>query len=302
MTDVTGQQDIRGINIDTLAKGFADEDLVITPLVTVLSTNARENRWFQKTAGFLTGTTTTGITSSLGYNIAEKTAPSVIEPSYTRNTSYVLKFMFDSPLVSVEDIQDSTPDVLGNIIRDVTRAVGYQKELHIWNVMTESQSPSTINYFATTSVGGDQWDAASYAGNPIADINRAIRLIRDYSYNVEGNGFIIMNPQAHEILKTWLIAGKGSSIPNFSSTAVQNGVVMQILGLDVIVSTQATADYALVGIRKKAVTYYEFSPMNAQVIRDGAFTGIGVKFRCWTNGVAVLTDPKALCLITDILT
>ncbi|KKM65118.1 hypothetical protein LCGC14_1494570 [marine sediment metagenome] len=41
--------------------------------------------------------------------------------------------------------------------------------------MTEDQSPSAIQDFATTAVGGDQWDAANYAADIIKDFNRAHR-------------------------------------------------------------------------------------------------------------------------------
>ena len=52
MADVAGQSDLRGIDIDKMAKGFAEEELVLERFLTVTSTSAREIRWYQKTSGF----------------------------------------------------------------------------------------------------------------------------------------------------------------------------------------------------------------------------------------------------------
>ena len=52
MVDTSGQAEIRGIDIDKLAKGFADEQNVMKKFVTLSKTKAREIRWYQKESGF----------------------------------------------------------------------------------------------------------------------------------------------------------------------------------------------------------------------------------------------------------
>ena len=89
---VSGEANIRGIDIDKLAKGFADEASVLKGFVTVSKTSAREMRWYQKTAGFLDSVDTTGITQSKIFTVPERALPTVVEQSWTRNTSYVKKF------------------------------------------------------------------------------------------------------------------------------------------------------------------------------------------------------------------
>ena len=42
MADTSGQADIRGLDIDKLAKGFADEEILFKRFVTVSTTSARE--------------------------------------------------------------------------------------------------------------------------------------------------------------------------------------------------------------------------------------------------------------------
>ena len=119
----TGQQNIRGLDIDKVAKGFADELNVFKKFLTNTPTSAREIRWYQKTAGFLTGITTSGVTTSPVGNRSQLALPTVIQVNWTRNTSYVRKYIAESPWISEEDIRDSDPDVLLTTIRDVTRGV-----------------------------------------------------------------------------------------------------------------------------------------------------------------------------------
>ena len=79
MADGNAMADIRGLDIDKLAKGFADEENVFKNFVTVSPTKAREMRWYQKTAGFLDSVDTTGITASQIANTSTKSLPVVVE-------------------------------------------------------------------------------------------------------------------------------------------------------------------------------------------------------------------------------
>src|SRR3990167_9797961 len=121
MADTSGMAEIRGIDIDKLAKGFADEEFIFKQFLTVTTTSAREIRWYQKTAGTLDSTDTTGITASQIANVSHGALPVVIEQSWKRNTSRVQKYFVESPWISFEDIRDSDPDVLATNVRDLTR-------------------------------------------------------------------------------------------------------------------------------------------------------------------------------------
>jgi phage major head subunit gpT-like protein len=153
MADNSGQAEIRGLDIDKLAKGFAEEEMVLKRFVSVTKTSAREIRWYKKTAGFLTGTTTTGITGNRIDNVAERALPSVVEQSWTRQTSYVRKYFVESPTLSMEDIKDADIDVLATNVRDLVRAVANRVDTRIFNVLSESLSPSDINTTAATDTG-----------------------------------------------------------------------------------------------------------------------------------------------------
>ena len=265
MADSSGQAEIRGIDIDKLAKGFADEDVIFKSVILNSKTSNREIRWFQKTAGFLTGPTTTGITDSQIANTAQGALPIITGPSFTRNTSYVRKYMVDSEVITAEDIKDSDVDILGTTIRDNIRGVAYQVDQRIWNVITENLSPVNINTAAATGSG---WDDTTN-GNPILDIETGKQKIRSNGYKINnGNRPVLaMNSIEHKNLINWLITVKGSSIPNFSSEQIKKNVVMELLGCDIVVSETATTDYVAMWIRE-AATWKTFMPLTAVTIYD----------------------------------
>jgi len=291
MADKTGQADIRGIDIDKLVKGFADEEIIMKRYVNVTNTSAREIRWYQKTAGFLDSEDTSGITASKIGPAAELALPVVVGQSWTRTTSYVRKYIVESKTISMEDIKDSDVDVLATTVRDLVRAVAHQVDTRIWNVITESQSASNINSVTITN----EWDDYSNA-TPIIDILNAKRLIRNQSYDPEG-AILMLNPNELTYLTNWLINTKGASIPQFASRKVVDGTVLEILGLNVVVSTIVTADYAAVFVPNRAATWKSFVPISSTVIDD---PGIGKKIRVWEEGEAILHDPKAVTLLSNV--
>ena len=291
MADTNAQADIRGIDIDKLAKGFADEEILMKRFVTNSTTSAREIRWYQKTAGFLDSVDTTGITASQIANTAFKARPFVVEQSWTRTTSYVRKYFVESPWISEEDIKDNDVDILATNVRDLVRAVSYQVDTRIWDVITESQTASNINSVSITN----EWDDYTNA-TPIIDLLNAKRLIRNQSYNPEG-AILMLNPNEHTYLINWLINTKGASIPQFASQKIVSGVVMEILGLRVVVSTIVTADYAAVFIPNRAATWKTFMPIKSVVVTD---EGIGRKIRVWEEGECILHDPKAVTLLDNV--
>ena len=297
----SGEQYIRGIDIDKLAKGFADEENLLKNFVTNTTTSAREIRWYQKTAGFLDSVSTSGMTKSLIENVAERSRPTVVEQSWSRKTSYVKKYFVESPTISMEDIKDSDIDILATNVRDLVRAVARKVDLRIYSVLTEADAatptipnPTTVNTAAATGTG---WDDATN-GNPIKDILVGKRKIRQASYSPEG-AVLYINPLEHEYLLDYLINVKGSSIPAFSSEKVRSGVVMEILGCNLVVSENATTDYAVMWVPDRAATWKSFVPIQSVVMDE---PGIGKKIRVWEEGECILTDPLAVHVITDTTT
>jgi hypothetical protein len=298
MVDAVGQADIRGIDINKFVTGFADEDSLLKGLVTNSKTTSREIRWYQKTAGFLDSTDTSGITASKIYNVPERALPTIVGPTWTRNTSYVKKFMVESETISVEDLKDSDVQPMATTIRDLIRGVANQVDIRIYSTLIEAAAatPTTPNptNTLTTAAVADGWDDIT-TGNPIKDILTGNRKIRAQSYDTN-NIVMYINPIEHENLLNYLITIKGSSIPAFSSQAVVKGQVMEILGNRVIVSQNATTDNALQFIPNRSAEWKSFSPLTSAVIDN---PGIGKKIRVWEMGEGLLTNPKSVHQITD---
>ena len=300
MADASGQADIRGIDIDRLVKGFAEEENVFKKFVVNSQTSAREIRWYQKTSGFLDTPDTSGITTSHISNNASGALPFVAEQSWTRNTSYVKKFFVESPLFSIEDLKDSDVDLLATNVRDLVRAVQRKQDLRIYSVITEASAatptipnPTNVNTAAATAA----WDAAS-GQDPIDDILLGKQKIRVAGYDPEGS-VLLMNPIEHRFLLDYLINTKGSSIPQFSSEKVRDGVVMEILGCNVLVSENATTDYVIQWIPDRSATLKTFMPITSAIMDD---PGIGKKVRVWIESECLLTDPKSVNVITNTAT
>lgn len=281
-------QYIRGIDIDKLAKGFADEQNVFKKFITVSVTSARELRWYQKTSGFLDSTDTTGITASQIANVSFKSRPVVVEQSWTRNTSYIRKYFVESPWLSDEDIKDSDIDLLATNVRDLVRAVERQVDSRIYTVL------STGTGVQTSVATADGWDDAA-TGDPIGDLLLAKQKIREYGYNPEG-AILAISELEHKQLIQFIINVKGSSIPSFASSKIESGVVMEILGLRVVVSHNCTQNQALI-FTQDAATWKSFTPITTAIVTD---EGIGKKIRVWEEGECLLTDPKASYLLTSV--
>jgi len=301
MADKSGQALIRGLDIDKLAKGFANELNVFKKYVNQSSTKAREIRWYQKTSGFLDTATTTGITKTFIQPVGDKARPFVMEQSWTRNTSYVKKYFVESPMISMEDIKDSDVDILATNVRDIVLGVQRKVDLRIFSVLNEAAAatptipnPTNVNTAAATGTG---WDDG-VNGNPVLDILNGKQKIRAAGYDPEGC-MLSMNSIDHKNLVNWLITVKGSSIPQYSSKQVMKGVVMELLGCNVLVTENQTADYVTMWVPNRAATWKSFVGISSVVMDE---PGIGKKIRCWEEGECLLTDPLAVFVLTDTCT
>ena len=290
MPDASGQADIRGLDIDKLAKGFAEVQNIMKKYCQVTNTSAREIRWYSKTAGFLDSNDTTAITASQIANTSFRSRPVVVEQSWTRNTSYVRKYFVESPLISDEDIKDCDLDLVATNVRDLTKAVEHQVDSRIYTVLTTASG-------VLTSGAAAVWDVPANA-KCVQDVLTMKQGIMAYGYDVK-DAVLALNSQEYTDLLTWLIETKGSSIPGFSSDKVETGVMMEFLGCKVVVSENFTTDQAVMFLPQQSCTWKQFMPITATTIED---KGIGTKIRVWEEGEAICTDPKSVYVLTNTQT
>ncbi len=289
MADSVEMQDIRGLDIDKLAKGFADQEYQFKGECQVSSMTGDSIRWYQKTAGTLAPTA-----PSVIKNVSPLAQPDIIEQTWTRNTSYPKKYMVEG-FISLEDIKSADLDVLATTVRDLTRSIVSSVDKDIYNVMTEDSSGTptpddTQNFTATAA-----WDAAS-GQNPIKDILEAQRLLFNLNYDAM-KAVMWLHPSNYKALVVWLVAVKGSSIPNFSSAIVAGQKVISLMGMSIKVSNNVTDNWALVIIPQRACTFKQYTPTSSVLIDDPM---IGKKIRVSEAGIAYLTDPKAVVQIDTI--
>ena len=210
--DTSAEKDIRGIDIDKLAKGFGTEAHVFKKHVVNSKTKHRELRWYRKGLTLATAMnpldtlTTQGVTLSQMQNTSFKSRPFVVEQAWERQESFVKKFFVESPLISMEDIKDSDIDVLAGNVRDLVNAVGAKVDRRIYDVIGEctvtSGSPLPVNANTTAAIGGG-W-ATTATCNPILDLMNAKMEIRAGGYNPEG-AVCLMNELEHKNLLNYLI-------------------------------------------------------------------------------------------------
>lgn len=289
MADSAGQADLRGLEIDKVSKDMFEEALIFKNEVTIQSTPSREIRYYQKTSGYLSTTTPAKISS-----IACGARPFVLRQTWTRNTAYTKKYMLDSEVINMEDETDSDVQVFMNNAEDLTAAVANDLDSDIWDVVSESQSPTNINSVTATAA----WDAES-GQDPYKDVSEAERLIRQQTKQKNPNLALYLNAKNYDSLKVWLVSTKGSSIPGFSSQLVNDKVLVSFDSKRIIISENVTADYAMLADLGKAAIYKEFTPLTTKVIDGGELSGIGRKIRIWTNGITLLVRPKYVALISN---
>lgn len=286
MADTVEMQDIRGLDIDKAVKGFALCEYVFKNDCTVSSMSGDAVRWYQETAADLTA-----VAPQVVANISPLSTFPTLEVSWTRNTSYVKKFAAEG-FLSMEDIKSADVDVLARTLLRLTRAVTKQVDTAIYNVLSENDTPVNINTVATNAA----WNTGSYTGvNIIEDILDAKYQMELYNYDTS-NVVLYLSPLDYKSMVTWLIDGKGSSIPNFASDKVSTGTVMQLVGVSIKISPNVTADKALMVIPKRACTWKSYQDITSRAIEEA---GIGTRLRVWEMGVPVLTDPRAVTLITN---
>ena len=287
MTDKAGQANIRGVDYTKLSLAYLEQALVFKPDLTQRTTANRQFVWFQETAGPLTQT------APASFNIAEGALPFVSQQSVTKNTTYVKMWKVDSPYITFEDLKDNQVNIWEMQVRNLSYALRNDIDSYVWDIISESQSPSTINSVITNAA----WDAAS-GQDPIEDIEEAkMDILNNSGYDPETNGgTLYLNTYDYKSLVVWLISTKGSSWTEFSSSQIKNGVIMRFRGLNVKKSVNVTTDYAMVAIPSAGASWYSFMPMQTAFIEEPL---IGRKLRMAVEGAATLDRPKCFSLISN---
>ena len=172
----------------------------------------------------------------------------------------------------------------------VAEAIVNAKDLYIYTQLTAAASTSGV------VAAADDWDSATIANrDPIGDILIGEGAMMANNYDVLQNGYLLVKPVDYASL---LRNSKVINNPSFKTAdVVSNGVVGQICGLKIIVSTNDSDDEAMIVMGQRAATWKGVVGLQSAVIVD---QGVSIKVRAWEMGHIQITDPQALYTITDI--
>lgn len=287
MADSVGMADLRAENVTKVVTGFALSEYVFKQLCLVQTSNSWKETYYKETAADLTAGGTRnvkGVSRLANFPYGEVT--------WTEASSRLLKHGMEG-VISWEDATTNDVDVIARTLLRIARAVTKSVDAAIWDVITESQTPSTIN--SVTIAAGDEWDSATVANrDPIQNILDAKKEIATDNYNPDSNGYLLLNPKDYaNLLGNANVRNAGQF---YTDDVTRNGKVGFLLGLKVLVSNQVTADYAAVVIGNEAATWKSAKALSVKTIED---FGISYKIRAWEVGVCQLKNPEAVCLIVN---
>lgn len=291
MVDQFAEADNRKQAWEKDIKGFAKKRYVLKEVVMTLKTSAWTNSYYQKTAASLTGGTGSpikGIPRGADF-------PSVYRGTTLVNT--IIQQYGGEGVIYWQDILTSNIAIQSETILDVTDAVVNSVDAEIYSVLTEDDTPSNINTVAIAA--GSEWDSATIANrDPVQDLLNCIKMITIDRYPIltSGQGYAIMNETDYANL---MGNSKVINHPTWADAAgiIKNGNLAKLVGLKIKVSPVVTADKLLVVMAKKCGTWKEAQPLTVDVIKDPQKK---YTIRASEIGLTELTDPEAVCLLTNL--
>jgi len=284
MADEQGMQDVRGENIERAVKGFANKLFKLRQILMIQSSDKWTETYYRETNTPLTGGTAEAIEGT-----PRGTRFPHVDPSWTKVQTRNIKFAGEST-VFLEDKLTDAIDVQARSIFRVAEAIANAVDDYIYNQLTAATGTSGI---VTAS---DDWNSATIANrDPIGDILIGIGAMSTNHYDVLQNGYLLVKPVDYASL---LRNSKVINNPSFKTAdVVSNGVVGQICGLKIIVSTSVDTDEAMIVMGQRAATWKSVVGLTSAVIED---KGIKFTIRSWEIGHIQITDPEALYTITNI--
>lgn len=283
MADQVGMQDIKGENISSAVKGFALKEYKLKQVLLQQTSSKWTETYYRETA---TELSPGGETFSI-QGVARGAAFPHVDPSWTKVQGVHVKFAAEG-LVFLEDKLTDAIDVQARTILRVARSIANQVDSYIYTTLSGATGINTAGAVST-------WDNATVADrDPIRDILIGIRDLAVDNYDALSNGFLLLSPKDYTNL---MMNSKVINNPSFKTAdVVSNGVVGQIAGLKIIVSTTVTADEAMVIVGQRAATWKGATSLSSAVIEN---QGVDFKIRSWEIGHCQVTDPEAIHVITN---
>ncbi len=272
---------LREEEIDRIVKNFALKEFKMLPLCSVVPTKGWINTYYQETAADLTGGTGSAVAgvprlANFPYG----------EVSWTETNERCKKYGMEG-VISWETEHTSAIDVMARTLLRIARAVASAVDTAI-----VTELATTTNTAAAVAT----WDAAVIADrDPIQDILAGIAAIQTYNFDpLNGNGFIVLHPNNHkELLMNQSVRNAGQF---YTSKVTSDGKINYICGLQIVITTAATENTVLMGIKNDAMAWYEAASLTTHTIDD---PGVKKTIRAFQVGIPVLINNYAAYKITS---
>lgn len=284
MADTVGQADIRGENIDKVVKGFALESYKMKQVCLVQSSSNWQETYYKESSAELSGSATWEGNLKTVSRLANFP---YLEPSWTKTSAYMQKHAGEG-FISWEDKTTNAIDVVARTLLRISRAIALSVDRAIYAAITADANVNTAAASAT-------WDSTTVADrDPIYDILLGIQYITEDNYDPLANGYLLLSPKDYTNL---IRNSKVINNPSFKTAdVVSNGVVGQICGLKIIRSPAVDADEAAIVCGQLAVSWKSAAGLQTDTTYD---PGVKYRIRAWEVGVAMVTNPEAIHIITN---
>lgn len=271
--DQTGEDALRAENVDAAIKGLVEKKWVFKNLVSTPASSSWLETYYVESSANLTAVS--GISRGASFPIAA--------PIWQKNTAYMKKVGLATEILH-EDIITNNIDVISRSLAKVADAV-------------VASVDSTINTGLLAAAGNTvsanaAWDNATRANRlPHEDIAKAIDACVQDHYLPDA---VVMHPSqyAYFVSNDYVLDSFDASGPN----VMQSGNVGRIMGLDVVVSENATDNTVMV-LKRQTCGTYRIAEALRTITED--FPGIKKIIKAWEIGTFFVTDPNSICTITS---
>jgi len=277
-----GEGDLRAESVSKIVTGFALQEYKLKQLCMIQNSNAWTETYYAETATELTA----------GGEISVKGVPRLAnfpygEVSWTETSGRNVKHAMEG-VISWEDAKTNAIDVIARTLLRIARAVASSVDGVIAAAILDSAG--------NTKAAGATWDNAVIADrDPIQDILNAKSEIEIDNYNINRNGYLIMNPVAFaQLLGNANVRNAGQF---YTDDVTRNGMVGRILGLTIISTNSVTDGGAQVIVGKEACTWKSVVGLTVNTIED---PGIKYTIRAFEVGQIQVINTNAICKITGI--
>jgi len=285
MADTWREADLRKEFIDSAVKAVSKDLSILKSLCTVDSSSAWTESYFRETNDDSTG----GGTYSSISGIPQMAPFPFVQVTETKVSS-VMKKYGDETVISLEMQKEATVPMLQRHILRMGRKINWQIDSDI-NTLISASFGNTVALTA-----GYEWDAAVVANrDPVKDLLNGIQMLRADGIDcLDGNGYLVVNGTDYTNI---ISNSKILSHPTFKTvSAVENGVVNQVVGLSIMISEAITADTAYIIHKGETLIWKQVEAMQTVQIED---PGKSTTIRAWEIGCPQLQVPNGVCKFTN---